>query len=79
MSLKTGLRNVMGLTGVLAFVLMTAAPSGFASSSKDAKEKVEAAEKALASLDETPALSLVFYAGEYDPLAINRALKETPG
>jgi len=47
MSLKTGLRNVMGLTGVLAFVLMTAAPSGFAGSSKDAKEKVEAAEKAL--------------------------------
>jgi len=37
----------MGLTGVLAFALMAAVPSGFASSSKEAKEKVEAAEKAL--------------------------------
>lgn len=47
MSLKTGLRNVVGLTGVLAFVLMVATPSGFAYSSKEAKEKVEAAEQAL--------------------------------
>ena len=47
MSLKIGLRNTMGLIGVLAFVLMIAVPSGFASSSTEAKEKVEAAEKAL--------------------------------
>lgn len=47
MRLKIGLRNAIGLTGVLAFVLMTVAPSGFAYSSKEAKEKVEAAEKAL--------------------------------
>ena len=37
----------------------------------------EAAQKAIAGLGKkTPALSLVFYAGEYDPTAINRALKE---
>jgi len=46
MRLKIGLRNAMGLAGVLAFLLMTAAPSGFAYSSKEAKDKVEAAEKA---------------------------------
>ncbi|GEM_PF-2845443 len=47
MRLKIGLRNAMGFTGILAFVLMVTAPSGFAYSSKEAKDKVEAAEKAL--------------------------------
>lgn len=46
MRLKIGLRNSVGLAGILAFMVMTAVPPGVAYSGKEAKEKVEAAEKA---------------------------------
>lgn len=45
--LKIGLKKAVRLAGVLALVLTAAAPSGFAYSNKEAKEKVEAAEKVL--------------------------------